>query len=228
MGAGEGKKKREILGGQAEGGLAGRRSRECGPHNPNTHTTHTHQNVHTNTTHTDVVYVLSRCLFIVPLRGGRRRGPAEETDFGQSIFGQSWPVQLWPTHFWPGHLANKLANQFWPIHFHVVVLLLCCVVSATTSNRSPSNRLGSVRSMSRTNTFKRTRAPPSLQTPVAADSNGQPLRPGTPAVAQAARWWPRASNGRPHRQLRSLRRSSTQKGAESILDNGLVGKETNG
>ena len=88
--------------------------------------------------------------------------------------------------------------------------------------------------MSRTNTFKRTRAPPSLQT-LATDSNAQPLRPSTPAVAQAARWWPRASNGRPYRQLRtergrgnrSLRRSNTRKGAESILDNRLVGKETN-
>ena len=75
--------------------------------------------------------------------------------------------------------------------------------SATTSNRLPSNLLGSVRSMSRKNTFKRTRAPPSLQTLAAADSNAQPLRPSTPAVAEAARWWPRASNGRPHRQLRT-------------------------
>ena len=60
----------------------------------------------------------------------------------------------------------------------------CCVdcelgasPSATTSDRLPSNRLGPVRSMSRTNTFKRTRAPPSLQTLAAANSKAQPLRP---------------------------------------------------
>ena len=40
--------------------------------------------------------------------------------------------------------------------------------------------------MSRTKTFVRTLAPPSLHTLAAADSNAQPLRPNTPAVAQAA------------------------------------------
>ena len=30
-----------------------------------------------------------------------------------------------------------------------------------------------------------------------------PVVPKTPAVAQAARWWPRGSSGRPHRQSRS-------------------------
>ena len=59
-----------------------------------------------------------------------------------------------------------------------------------------------------------------------ADSNAQALRSNTPAVAEAARLWPKASNGRPHRQLRterrrgkrSLRRMSTRKGAELILE----------
>ena len=76
--------------------------------------------------------------------------------------------------------------------------------SATTSNRLPSNLLGSVRSTSRTNTFKRTRAPPSLQTLAAADSNAQPLRPSTPAVAQAARWWQSKSSKEQHTERRGV------------------------
>ena len=59
----------------------------------------------------------------------------------------------------------------------------------------------------------------------AADSSAQPLRPNIPAVAHAARWWSRASSGRPHRQLRtdrergkrSLRRRSARKGTGSNL-----------
>ena len=69
-----------------------------------------------------------------------------------------------------------------------------------------------------------------------ADSNAQALRSNTSAVAEAARLWPKASNGRPHRQLRTerrrgkrcLRRTSTRKGAELILERRLDGKETNG
>ena len=60
--------------------------------------------------------------------------------------------------------------------------------SATTSGRLQSNRLCSAKSMSRTNTFARTLAPPSLHTHAATDSNAQPLRPNTPAVASR---WPR-------------------------------------
>ena len=107
--------------------------------------------------------------------------------------------------------------------------------SATTSSRLPSAWSCCAKSMSRTKTFVRTLAPPSLHTLAAADSNAQPLRPNTPAVAQAARWWPRASSGRPHRQLRtvrrrgkrSLRRRSTRKGAESNLALRSKGKLVN-
>ena len=57
-------------------------------------------------------------------------------------------------------------------------------------------------SMSLTKTFVVTRAPPSLHTLAAALSTANPRLPNTPALAQAARWWPRESSGRPHRQMR--------------------------
>ena len=38
-----------------------------------------------------------------------------------------------------------------------------------------------------------------------------PLRPSIPAVAQAARWWPQGSSGRPHRQLRAERGSARRR-----------------
>ena len=106
--------------------------------------------------------------------------------------------------------------------------------SATTSSRLPSAWSCCTKSMSRTKTFVRTLAPPSVHTLAAADSNAQPLRPNTPAVAQAARWWPRASNGRPHRQLRTIRgrgkrslRRRSKKGAESNLALQSEGKLVN-
>ena len=39
----------------------------------------------------------------------------------------------------------------------------------------------------------------------AADSSANPRLPSTPEVEHAARWWPRTSRGRPHRQVRDER-----------------------
>ena len=73
--------------------------------------------------------------------------------------------------------------------------------------RGVHGKLGSVKegpSMSRflTMTLVETRPPPSLQTCAAARSSAKPLAPRTPASAHAARWWPRQSRRRPHRQVR--------------------------
>ena len=95
---------------------------------------------------------------------------------------------------------------------------------------------GAMESMSRSNTFARTFSRPPLHTRAATDSNDQLLRPNTPAVAQAARWWPMASSGRQHRQLRtdrgrgrrSLRSKSARKGLGSNLDVRSTGKLTKG
>ena len=77
--------------------------------------------------------------------------------------------------------------------------------STTTSNLRPSSWLNSWRSMSPTRTFTRTRPPASRHTRAATFSRTQPRRPRTPAVPHAARWWPRTSRGRPHRQVRADR-----------------------
>ena len=69
--------------------------------------------------------------------------------------------------------------------------------STTTSKR----RLSTRRSISCTLTFMVTRPPASRQTLAAALSRANPRRPKTPATEQAARWWPRESSGRPHRQM---------------------------
>ena len=79
-------------------------------------------------------------------------------------------------------------------------------------------------SMSRflTMTFVDTRPPPSLHT--RARSSANPLAPRTPASAHAARWWPRQSRRRPHRQVREdkgrgrwrRRHNNTRKGCGSI------------
>ena len=108
--------------------------------------------------------------------------------------------------------------------------------SATTSNRRASARWGGSRSRSRTSTFVDTRAPASRQTRAAALSRAYPRRPNTPACAQAARWWPLGSSGRPHRQKREeggkgsqrRRRSSMRNKEESSLDKRDVGKHKNG
>ena len=74
--------------------------------------------------------------------------------------------------------------------------------SATTSSRLLSLTLGTPRSRSLTNWLVATLAPASRQTLPAALSRANPLLPSTPHLAHAARWWPKASSGRPHRQVR--------------------------
>ena len=55
------------------------------------------------------------------------------------------------------------------------------------------------------NTLVVTRPPPSRQIRAATLSRAHPRFPRTPARAHAARWWPKASRGRPHRQVRTVR-----------------------
>ena len=67
-------------------------------------------------------------------------------------------------------------------------------------------------------------------------STANPRRPNTPATAQADRWWPRQSSGRPHRQLREdkergnrrRRRSNTRKDWDENSVSREVGQHTNG
>ena len=75
--------------------------------------------------------------------------------------------------------------------------------STTISRRRPSSCTWAPKSMSRTARFVLTRPPASWQTRAATFSRTQPRRPKTPAFAHAARWWPRTSRGRPHRQERA-------------------------
>ena len=53
--------------------------------------------------------------------------------------------------------------------------------------------------------------PASRQTRAAALSNANPRRPNTPANGHAARWWPRESSGRPHRQVNEDRGKGCQR-----------------
>ena len=64
---------------------------------------------------------------------------------------------------------------------------------------------GTGRSKSRRKTLTDTRAPASRRTRAAAVSNENPREPKTPALGHAARWWPKTSSGRPHRQVREDR-----------------------
>ena len=73
--------------------------------------------------------------------------------------------------------------------------------STTTSSLLPSATApGRARSRSRTNTLVVTRPPPSRQMRAATLSRAHLLLRRTPALAHAARWWPKESNGRPHLQ----------------------------
>ena len=56
-----------------------------------------------------------------------------------------------------------------------------------------------------------TRAPPSRQICATALSTANPLLPRTPDLLHAARWWPRASRRRPHRQDRTDRGKGNRK-----------------
>ena len=91
--------------------------------------------------------------------------------------------------------------------------------SATTSRRHPSNLSKSPRSMLWTNMLVVTRAP-SQHMRATTLSTAKPRRPNTPAIAQAAPWWPRTSSGRPHLQLRcdkgSGRRRREQQNTETL------------
>ena len=70
---------------------------------------------------------------------------------------------------------------------------------------SSSKDIATARSRSRTMTLVVTRPPASRQMRAVTVSRAYPLLPKTPARAQAARWWPQASSGRPHRQERTVK-----------------------
>ena len=74
--------------------------------------------------------------------------------------------------------------------------------STTICNRMASTGLPPSMSRFLTKTIEDTRPPPSLHTCAAARSSANPLDPRTPASAHVARWWPRQSRRRPHRQVR--------------------------
>ena len=67
------------------------------------------------------------------------------------------------------------------------------------------------KSKSRTNRLVETRAPASRHTLTAALSTEKPRLASTPALEHAARWWPRTSSGRPHRQVREDRGKGSHK-----------------
>ena len=76
--------------------------------------------------------------------------------------------------------------------------------SAMISNLRPPRATGTGRSRSRSMTFA-TLVPPSRHNRVATLSIANPRRPNTPALAHAARWWPRESRRRPQRHVRTER-----------------------
>ena len=91
--------------------------------------------------------------------------------------------------------------------------------------------MGTGRTRSRTNKFVATRPPASRQIRAAALSTANPRLPKTPTCAHEARWWPKESRRRPHRQMREAggngrrRRlnNNTLKSWDSILQRGLDG-----
>ena len=108
--------------------------------------------------------------------------------------------------------------------------------SAMTSKRRASLLWKGVMSKSRSITFVDTLAPPSLQICAMAFSAANPLLPSTPTVLHTARWWPKASSGRPHQQVQTVkgrgkqrrRNKRTRYGSESILDTRWTGNAVNG
>ena len=105
--------------------------------------------------------------------------------------------------------------------------------SATTSSRLPSAWSCCTKSMSRTKTFVRTLAPPSLHSCWLLLTPTPNLCVPTPLLLrQAGRWWPQGDNWTATpvkgRGERSLRRRSTRKGAESNLALRSEGKLVNG
>ena len=76
---------------------------------------------------------------------------------------------------------------------------------STTTSSLRASAIGTSKSMSLTSMLVRTRPPASRHILAATLSKAKPRRPNTPARAQAARWWPQKSSGRPHRQLRTDR-----------------------
>ena len=71
--------------------------------------------------------------------------------------------------------------------------------SAKISIRLLSSGSGSAKSKSRNMAFVTTLPPASLQMRAPALSTANPRRPKNPALAHAARWWPKMLRGWPHR-----------------------------
>ena len=100
--------------------------------------------------------------------------------------------------------------------------------SAITSKLRPSCTFMASRSKSRTITLVVTRAPASRHTLAAALSSAKPRLTNTPARAQAARWWPKTSMGRPHRQKRRARGSGSRRRWNKRVRNSWESKRTSG
>ena len=79
---------------------------------------------------------------------------------------------------------------------------------STTTSRRRLSILVIGRSRSRTKTFMDTRPPASRQT---EQQQTPRTNPDWPRLLQAARWWPRTSSGRPHRQLREAGGKGSQR-----------------
>ena len=77
--------------------------------------------------------------------------------------------------------------------------------SAMTSTRRASLLWENVMSRSRSITFVDTLAPPSLQICAMAFSASDSLLPSNPTVLHAPLWWPKASSGRQHRQVQTVK-----------------------
>ena len=124
----------------------------------------------------------------------------------------------------PSSLAQRLCGT--PLRLKGDIRVKSGRPSATTSNRRANARWGGSRSRSRTSTFVDTRAPAFQSIPPTTQH----------PCAQAARWWPLGSSGRPYRQKREeggtgsqrRRRSSMRNKEESSLDKRDVGKHKNG
>ena len=84
------------------------------------------------------------------------------------------------------------------------------------------------RPRSRTITLVVTRAPASRHTLAAALSSAKPRLANTPARAQAARWWPKASMGRPHWQKRRARGSGSRRRRNKRVRNSWESNRTSG
>ena len=115
----------------------------------------------------------------------------------------------------PSAMVRRGSPSAWRVLTMVVSTASCTPPKrgsppATTSSLRPSPAIGSATSRSRSRTFVATRPPASRQVRATTLSNGHPRLPKTPTRAQAARWWPRESSGRPPAVMRGQEKREVQ------------------